>query len=318
MFYFDVLARFAVISCMHCSCLHGLAQGLNFAMLASSASARCCGKTKTGQRCSITSSSSMRDSLGRCVAKPMRKGSPFCMLHTVLFCVEPAHVRDAIVCYMDLETDSLDCLCGRIVEIEGLVEDGSVFSAVVNPGLDAHPDQDSVHGIARDELLAGPCFAEAFRRFSEFLRYASLSAPDMDDDSEDDHQNATAIKPDMDVMIVDHNGIKFDFPFLCAEILRAGIAPDDNMTAWVYVDTLDVLRVTDHPGECNKLQCAFRSCSGPPSLRAHRALDDCLALASVVQHISASLGVAPFTLLRQFAARMDENATCAQLTALLG
>ena len=302
---------------MHYSCLRGSAQGLDSAMLVSSASARCCGKTKTGQRCSITSSSSMRDSLGRCVAEPLRKGSPFCMLHTVLFCVEPAHVRDAIVCYMDLETDSLDCLRGRIVEIAGLAEDGSVFSTVVNPGLDACPDQPSVHGIARDELLAGPCFAEAFRRFSEFLRYASLSSLDTDDDSEDDQHAAAAMKPDLDVMIVAHNGIKFDFPFLCAEVLRAGIASVD-MAAWVYVDTLDVLRVTDHTGECNKLQCAFRSCSGPPSLRAHRALDDCIALRSVVQHISASLGVAPFVLLRQFASRMDDNATFSQLTALLG
>ena len=303
---------------MHCSCLRGSTQGLDFAMLASSASARCCGKTKTGQRCSITSSSSMRDSLGRCVAEPLRKGSPFCMLHTVFFCVEPAHVRDAIVCYMDLETDSLDCLSGRIVEIAGLVEDGSVFSTVVHPGLDARPDQHSVHGIARDELLAGPCFAEAFRGFSEFLRYGSLSTPDTEDDSEDDQQIATAMRPDMDVMIVAHNGIKFDFPFLCAGILRAGIAPADNMAAWLYVDTLDVLRVTDHTGECNKLQCAFRSCTGPPSLRAHRALNDCIALRSVVQHISASLGVAPFVLLRQFASRMDDNATFSQLTSLLG
>ena len=318
MLCFDAFARSVTISRIYCSCLRGSAIGLDSAMLVSSASARCCGKTKTGQRCSITSSSSMRDSLGRCVAEPLRKGSPFCMLHTVLFCVEPAHVRDAVVCYMDLETDSLDCLCGRIVEIAGLVEDGSVFSTVVNPGLDARPDQHSVHGIARDELLAGPCFAEAFRRFSEFLRYASLSTPDMEDDSEDDQQVATAMKPDMDVMIVAHNGIKFDFPFLCAEILRAGIAPLDNMAAWVYVDTIDVLRVADHTGECNKLQCAFRSCSGPPSLRAHRALDDCIALRSVVQHISASLGVAPFVLLRQFASRMDENTTCSQLIALLG
>ena len=98
------------------------------------------------------------------------------MLHTVLFCVAPAHVRDAIVCYMDLETDSLDCLSGRIVEIAGLVEDGSVFSTVVNPGLDACPDQPSVHGIARDELLAGPCFAEAFRRFK--LLYKSYGGDD--------------------------------------------------------------------------------------------------------------------------------------------
>ena len=74
------------------------------------------------------------------------------MLHTVLFCVELAHVRDAIVCYMDLETDSLDCLCGRIVEIAGLVEDGSVFSTVVNTGLDACPDQPSVHELLYKSL----------------------------------------------------------------------------------------------------------------------------------------------------------------------
>ena len=286
-------------------------------MLVSKASARCCGTTKSGQRCSITSSSNMRDSLGRCVADPLRKGSPFCLLHTVLFFAEPAHVRDAIVCYMDLETDSLHCLSGRIVEIARVLEDSScVFSTVVNPGRVAYPEQPSVHGIAHDELLAGPCFAEAFLRFSEFLRYASLSALDAEDDSEDDQHGATAMKPDLDVIIVSHNGVKFDFPFLCAEVLRAGIASAD-LAAWVYVDTLDVLRVTDYTGECNKLQGAFRSCSGPPSLRAHRALDDCLALGSVVRHISASLGVTPFVLLKQFAARMDENATCSQLTALL-
>ena len=91
--------------------------------------------------------------------------------------------------------------------------------------------------------------------------------------------------------------VKFDFPFLLSESLRAGIALVD-MAEWVYVDMLDVLRATDHTGECHRLQCAFRSCIGPPSLRAHRALDDCLALGAVVRRISASLRVAPFMLFR--------------------
>ena len=91
-------------------------------MLASIVSARCCGTTKSGQRCSITSSSGMRDSLGRLVADPLRSGSPFCMLHTVMFLVEPAHMCDGIVVYIDLETNSLDVLSGRIVEIGALVE----------------------------------------------------------------------------------------------------------------------------------------------------------------------------------------------------
>ena len=138
---------------MYCSILHSSAPGLDSAMLVSASSARCHGTTTSGQRCSITSSSSMRDSLGRCVADPLRKGSPFCMLHTVLFCVEPAHVHEGIVCYLDLETDSLDCLSGRIVEIAGVLEDSScVFSTVVNPGFDACTDQPSVHGIALHTL----------------------------------------------------------------------------------------------------------------------------------------------------------------------
>ena len=59
----------------------------------------------------------MTDSLGRLVADPLRKGSAFCMLHTVLFRVERTQVRDPLVVYMDLETNSLDVLSGKIVEI---------------------------------------------------------------------------------------------------------------------------------------------------------------------------------------------------------
>ena len=52
--------------------------------------------------------------VGRLVADPLRKGSAFCMLHTVLFRVEPTQVRDPLVVYMDLETNSLDVLSGKI------------------------------------------------------------------------------------------------------------------------------------------------------------------------------------------------------------
>ena len=286
-------------------------------MLALTAPARCCGTTKSGQRCSITSSSSMRDSLGRLVADPLRRGSPFCMLHTVLFRVEPAHVCDCIVVYMDLETSSLDILSGKIVEIGALIEGShSTFSTVVDPGQDDSIEQPSVHGIPHEELLLGPCFAEAFQRFCEFVRYAALSTLAADDDSEDDQHVATAMRPDLDIMIVSHNGQQFDFPFLLSECMRAGIS-SAAMAEWVYVDTLDVLRATDSAGECKKLQCALRSCSGSPGLRAHRALDDCLALGSVVRHISASLGVTPWMLLMHFATRLDEVSTCLGLSALL-
>ena len=239
------------------------------------------------------------------------------MWHTVLFRVEPAHVCDCIVVYMDLETSSLDLLSGKIVEIGALIEGSrSTFSTVVNPGQNISIEQPSVHGIPHEELLLGPCFAEAFKRFCEFVRYDSLSALATDDDSEDDQPVATAMRPDLDIMIVSHNGQKFDFPFLLSECMRAGIG-SGAMAAWVYVDTLDVLRAADSVGDCRKLQCAFRSCSGSPDLRAHRALDDCLALGCVVRHVCESLGVTPSMLLGHFANRLDEVSTCLGLSALL-
>ena len=57
------------------------------------------------------------------------------MFHTALFRVEPAHVCDCIVVYMDLETSSLDILSGKIVEIGALIEGShSTFpSFYINP-----------------------------------------------------------------------------------------------------------------------------------------------------------------------------------------
>ena len=66
-----------------------------------------------------------------------------------------------------------------------------------------------------------------------------------------------------------------------------------------------------------KLQCAPRVCCGPPSLRAHRALDDCVALEAVVRHVSACLGIKPWELLRPFAFRLDGASAVSQMNALI-
>ena len=263
------------------------------------AAVRCYATTKAGTRCSITSLSNMKDSAGRFVAEPLRKGGTFCMMHTVLFPREPAPACEPIIAYIDLETNSLDVLSGKIVEIGALV-DGSraTFSTVVHPGHEAPLDDAPVHGIPREELLSGPCFAEAFARLDQFLRYASLSVLESDDDSEDGRSPALTMKQGLQVCLVAHNGWRFDFPFLLSEVVRAGVGPA-AMSSWIYVDTLDVLRATDRAGECKKLQCALRVCCGPPTLlRAHRALDDCFALDGVVRHVSASLGIKPWALLK--------------------
>ena len=162
-----------------------------------------------------------------------------------------------------------------------------------------------------------PRFHEAFQRLDQFLRYASLSVPASDIDSEDDSAPApaTAMMPDLEIALVGHNAFRFDFPFLLAECLRCGLGAS-AMARWLYVDTMDLLQATNC-GECRKLQCAVRACSHPSCLRAHRALDDCIALEAVVEHLSARYGVSTLRLLRQFARRMDDAATVAQLGALI-
>ena len=259
----------------------------------------------------------MRDANGRLVGRPLALGAPCCLYHAVLFHTCPAEPCDAIVAYIDLETDSLDVLSGNIVEIGALVADSrAAFSTVVNPGHRGSPEAFAIHGISPEELQQGPSFAEAFHRLDEFLRFASLSMLASDSDSDEGDAPATAMKPDLEIALVGHNALRFDFPFLLAECLRAGSGAS-IMARWIFVDTMDLLRATDCVGECKKLQCAFRACSDPSCLRAHRALDDCIALETVVAHISAKVGVPPLKLLRNFARRMDEAVTVAQLGALV-
>ena len=202
----------------------------------SMAAVRCCATTKAGTRCSITSLSNMKDSAGRFVAEPLRKWGTFCMMHTVLFPREPATACEPIIAYIDLETNSLDVLSGKIVEIGALI-DGSqaTFSTVVHPGHEAPLDDAPVHGIPREELLSGPCFAEAFARLDQFLRNASLSVLETNNDSENSRSPALIMKQDLQICLVAHNGWRFDFPFLLSEGARAGVGPA-AMSSWIYVE----------------------------------------------------------------------------------
>ena len=194
----------------------------------------------------------------------------------MLFTTYPTELGDAVVAYIDLETDSLDPLSWNIVEIGALVGGSrAAFSTVVNPGCRGTREAGAVHGIAQEELEHGPPFVEAFQRLDQFLRFASVSVLASDSDSGDDEAAPpAAMRPDLEIALVGHNALRFDYPFLLAECLRAGLG-SSTMSRWVFVDTMDLLRATDCAGECKKLQCSFaRVCSGPSMLQAHRALDD--------------------------------------------
>ena len=99
----------------------------------------------------------MRDASGRLVGRSLSLGAPYCLYHAVLFTTYPAELCDAVVAYIDLETNSLDVLSGNIIEICALVGDGrAVFSTVVNPGRRGSTEAVAIHGISPEELEQRP------------------------------------------------------------------------------------------------------------------------------------------------------------------
>ena len=66
-----------------------------------------------------------------------------------------------------------------------------------------------------------------------------------------------------------------------------------------------------------KLQCLLRALCDPSDLRAHRALDDCIALRHVMSCTAERLGVGLLDLLRLFTVVLDEPASYVQVCAIL-
>ena len=76
---------------------------------------QCEGTTRSGTRCGITSTSTMRSSSGRLLGALLAVGSRFCALHLKLFVASflPLDACDVAELYMDFETTGLDLCLGR-------------------------------------------------------------------------------------------------------------------------------------------------------------------------------------------------------------
>ena len=83
--------------------------------------------------------------------------------------------------------------------------------------------------------------------------------------------------------------------------------------SWCFVDTLEVAKALNV--SCAKLQC-LRRLASDGSRRAHRALDDVLALREVVSAIAATQGLRPWDLLKFFAFTVDVNGTLSRISLL--
>ena len=178
-----------------------------------------------------------------------------------------------------------------VVEIGLVAESGACFATVVRPPcVPSEPEcSNSVHGIPAAELEAGPDFATSFVRMVAFLEHLQVSTVEHDSDSDAEPQEIKAYSDTPpQLLMVAHNGIRFDFPMLVSEVFRSG-ADFKPLQRWLFVDTLDVFRAGAAP--CAKLQCLYRELAADPNLRAHRALDDAVALLRVAVTQAERYGV---------------------------
>ena len=175
------------------------------------------------------------------------------------------------------------------------------------------PDGPGVHGIDSDELVTSPSFDVAFISLVDFIQTV-LATPLAEVSSSDDETEPQRVSSDQllrtKVLLVAHNGLRFDFPLLVTECLRHNCNLE-VLAQWFFVDTLDVVRCCGRTlcDGCARLQCLARYC-GCCALHAHRALDDTIACRDVVRHLAWHLNVTPMQLLTLFAKEFDLHATC--------
>ena len=185
--------------------------------------ARCNGTTKTGNRCSITATSTLTNDRGRLVCEPLRRGSDFCLLHSKPFLSKPAPTNETeaiVLLILDLESTGVDISQDRICELAATHAPsnpsvfGGSFSTVVCVDADILRERGSeaaeVHGISEEETAAGPCFADAWRRFLGWTEQLLNNAVREGENSSDDEQDPRLIEEPI-LVLAAHNGIESSF-----------------------------------------------------------------------------------------------------------
>ena len=228
-----------------------------------------------------------------------------------------------IVFIFDLETTGVDITKDRIVEIAAVHAHGDIrmncesFSTTVRVDPDILKDRGeeafAVHGITNEEIKEGPTLEQAWTRFLRWIDDVVNSATKYESESDDD-VGSPALLENPVVVLVAHNGIRFDFPLLMCELLRHNLSAS-VFERWYFVDTLHVFKDLNHYS-CIKLQCLARDTTTDPG-DAHRAIDDCIALRKITHIFGQRLGTSMKYLLSFYLVELDLASSIAQLTMLM-
>ena len=236
--------------------------------------------------------------------------------------------------FLDFEATGVDPIFDRVVEFVAIAAIAAIGSPSAPPCVSTVICVDAaflqqhgakaaeIHGIPPEEIVQGQDFACAFGEFLNFvdgLLNTALETGTQSDDDEGDEEPGLPRLADQrpTVVILAHNGVKYDFTMLLCECERNGV-PWQRLEQWLFVDTLHIFEeIPMDIGGCKKLQCVSRFCSGcDHGLAAHRALADTMVLRAVVEHLAECLSVSLEELIRPFCQRLDLNMSARYLNAL--
>lgn len=147
--------------------------------------------------------------------------------------------------FFDLETTGISIRSDKITEIGAydLFNDTS-FESFVCPGIPIPKESTAINGITDAMVENAPSFSEVASQFLQFCQG--------------------------DVLLIAHNGLFFDFPFLYFELKRVGLKYPDH---WYGLDSLVWARKYRKDLPRHSLQY-LRQIFHIPENNAHRAMDD--------------------------------------------
>jgi len=157
------------------------------------------------------------------------------------------------IAFIDVETTGISPRSDRIVELSILriQPDGSeeYKSHRVNPETSIPAEATAIHGITDADVAGEPAFRQYAKSVRDFLEDCDISG---------------------------FNVIKFDLPFIEAELARAGV--EFSRRGRYLVDSMVIF----HQRERRDLEAAYRKYCGGEMENAHRAEEDAKASAEVL------------------------------------
>ena len=155
--------------------------------------------------------------------------------------------------FFDVETTGVNVGHDRIIEISMVKlfpdQHTETHTYRINPGIAIPPETTKIHGISDADVKDCPSFKDLAPQINQFLQNCDLAG---------------------------YNSIKFDWPLLVEEFLRAGI--DFEISHRHHIDVQNIF----HKMEQRTLAAAYKFYCGKDLINAHSAEADTLATMEVL------------------------------------